>query len=75
MAGEPILIIDDNEMNVTLLSHVLEHRGYDIRSAAPAPVLHTFGTQHPMLISTISAPIDSAMRAVSAMMSGSAPKI
>ena len=44
-------------------------------SAAPAPVLQTLGTQQPMLMSTMSAPISSASRAVSAITSGSGPKI
>ena len=50
-------------------------RSGSFRRAAPAPVLHTLGTQHPMLMSTMSAPISSARMAVSAITLGSGPKI
>jgi len=34
MAGEPILIVDDNPLNMKLLSFLLAKRGYDVRCAA-----------------------------------------
>ena len=46
MAGEPILLVDDNPTNMKLLSFVLASRGYDIREATDAfqamTVLETF---------------------------------
>lgn len=36
MAGESILVIDDNPMNVRLLNVVLSKGGYDVRSALDA---------------------------------------
>jgi CheY-like chemotaxis protein len=36
MAGEPILIVDDNPTNLKLLSYLLTSNGYDIRTAADA---------------------------------------
>jgi two-component system cell cycle response regulator DivK len=36
MAGEKILIVDDNELNVRLFSVILQTRGYELRSAVDA---------------------------------------
>jgi two-component system cell cycle response regulator DivK len=36
MAGEPVLIVDDNAVNLELLRVVLELEGYDIRAATSA---------------------------------------
>jgi CheY-like chemotaxis protein len=36
VAGEPILIVDDNPTNLKLLSFLLTSNGYDIRTAADA---------------------------------------
>ncbi|HEY0712017.1 MAG TPA: response regulator [Polyangia bacterium] len=33
MAGEPILIVDDNSANALLLSYLLSKRGYQVRTA------------------------------------------
>jgi hypothetical protein len=43
-------------------------------SAAPAPVLQTFGTGQPMLMSKRSAPAAATVAAAPRMTSGSAPK-
>ena len=45
------------------------------RSVAPAPVFVTLRTGQPKLMSTMSAPASSTMRAASAMTPGSEPKI
>ncbi len=34
MAGEPILIVDDNPLNMKLVSFLLAKRGYDVRCAS-----------------------------------------
>jgi len=51
MAGEPILIVDDNEVNLKVVRVLLTVEGYDVRTASDATealaVLHTF---HPRLI-------------------------
>src|SRR5205823_94297 len=36
MAGEPILIVDDNPANMKLISFLLANRGYEVRTAAGA---------------------------------------
>lgn len=36
MAGETILIVDDNPMNMKLIGVLLQSEGYEIRTAAPA---------------------------------------
>jgi CheY-like chemotaxis protein len=36
MAGEPILVVDDNPANAALVCFLLETSGYDVRSAADA---------------------------------------
>jgi CheY-like chemotaxis protein len=51
MAGEPILIVDDNPGNLKLVSYLLTSRGYEIRTALDAAqVLEMLGTFHPRLI-------------------------
>lgn len=49
MAGERILIVDDNSANVVLLSFLLTTKGYEVRSAADASetmaILRTFDPQ------------------------------
>jgi len=46
MAGEPILVVDDNDLNLELLRDVLEGQGYRVRVAMDADdaiaVLHDF---------------------------------
>ena len=46
MAGEPILIVDDNALNLKLIRVLLTGHGYDVRAAADAEealvVLQTF---------------------------------
>ena len=36
MAGEPILVIDDNPANASLITFLLESSGYEVRSAGDA---------------------------------------
>jgi two-component system cell cycle response regulator DivK len=36
VAGELILVVDDHELNVSLLRFILEHRGYRVNAAANA---------------------------------------
>lgn len=49
MAGERILVVDDNSANVVLLSFLLTTKGYEVRSAADASetmaILRTFDPQ------------------------------
>jgi two-component system, cell cycle response regulator DivK len=51
MAGEPILIVDDNELNLRLASMLLVGEGYEVKTAGDAEealvVLQSF---HPRLI-------------------------
>lgn len=46
MAGEPILVVDDNDVNLELVRDLLEHQGYRVRVAIDAndaiAVLHDF---------------------------------
>jgi len=46
MAGEPILVVDDNDMNLALLHDLLVEQGYRVRVAVDAndaiAVLHDF---------------------------------
>lgn len=46
MAGEPILVVDDNAMNTALVTFLLQARGYEVRSASDGiemdEVLRTF---------------------------------
>jgi len=51
MAGEPILIVDDNPANLKLISYLLTNRGYQVRTALDATeTLKTLGTFRPRLI-------------------------
>ena len=51
MAGEPILIVDDNPANLKLARVVLRGAGYEIRTAADAEeALAALDTFHPRLI-------------------------
>jgi CheY-like chemotaxis protein len=51
MAGEPILIVDDNPANLKLARVVLERAGYEIRTAADAEeALAALDTFRPRLI-------------------------
>jgi CheY-like chemotaxis protein len=36
VAGEPILVVDDNPTNLKLISFLLQSKGYEIRTAASA---------------------------------------
>ncbi|MFL5307084.1 MAG: response regulator [Polyangia bacterium] len=36
MAREPILVVDDNQANATLISFLLTKKGYDVRTAGDA---------------------------------------
>jgi len=36
MAGESILIVEDNPLNLKLVKAVLQHRGYDVKTAVNA---------------------------------------
>jgi CheY-like chemotaxis protein len=51
MAGEPILVVDDNPTNLKLVSYLLTRRGYQVQSAAGArEVLEALQTFRPALI-------------------------
>jgi two-component system cell cycle response regulator DivK len=51
MAGEPILVVDDNATNVKLLTFLLQGRGYEVRAAADAErALATLSEFRPRLI-------------------------
>jgi CheY-like chemotaxis protein len=51
MAGEPILIVDDNPTNLKLVSFLLVKRGYQVRSAIGAQeALEALKDFHPVLI-------------------------
>lgn len=51
MGGERILIVDDNESNVRLLSFLLSTRGYDVKTAGDAQAaLTAVGEFQPRLI-------------------------
>jgi CheY-like chemotaxis protein len=51
MAGEPILIVDDNPANLKLVSYLLLSRGYDVRTSLDADdALRTLATFHPRVI-------------------------
>lgn len=51
MAGEPILVVDDNPINVKLLSFVLESAGFEVRTAEDAPdALRQLASWRPRLI-------------------------
>jgi CheY-like chemotaxis protein len=51
MAGEPILIVDDNPTNLKLVSFLLVKRGYQVRSVSSAQeALESLKEFHPALI-------------------------
>ena len=51
MAGECILIVDDNEMNVKLLRWLLEKHGYTVHTACDAQTARTaVRAVHPQLV-------------------------
>ena len=51
MAGEAILVVDDNELNVKLLRYILEKRGYTVRTASNAAEARTsMRAQPPRLV-------------------------
>jgi two-component system cell cycle response regulator DivK len=51
MAGERILIVDDNASNVKLVRVLLERQGYDVQTAADAEdALRVLGRHKPRLI-------------------------
>src|SRR5882672_1178899 len=51
MAGEPILVVDDNPTNLKLVSYLLTRRGYQVQSAAGArEALEALQTFRPALI-------------------------
>jgi len=37
MAGEPILVVDDNPTNLKLVGYLLSSHGYEVRTAVDAP--------------------------------------
>ena len=51
MAGEPILVVEDNETNLRLFTYLLASKGYQVRGAADAKqALEILRTFHPRLI-------------------------
>jgi CheY-like chemotaxis protein len=51
MGGEPILVVDDNAVNLKLLSVVLSIEGFEVRTAADGHELaHVLQSFHPRLI-------------------------
>ncbi len=51
MAGEPILIVDDNPSNMKLMTFLLEKSGYEVRTAVDAgEVFATLSDFRPRLI-------------------------
>jgi CheY-like chemotaxis protein len=51
MAGEPILIVDDNPTNMKLISFLLAKKGYQVQSAASGEeALQVLKTFRPVLI-------------------------
>lgn len=51
MTGEPILVVDDNPINLKLMHVLLETEGYDVRTAGDAKeALVTLQTFRPRLI-------------------------
>lgn len=51
MAGEPILIVEDNQINLMLLKTLLSFKGYDAHTASNAEeALHVLDTFSPKLI-------------------------
>ncbi len=51
MAGEQVLIVDDNELNLKLTRALLTKAGFDVRTATDAPsAMHVLEACHPRLI-------------------------
>jgi two-component system, cell cycle response regulator DivK len=51
MPGEPILIVDDTPVNLKLTRMLLQHEGYEVRTAASAEeALEVLETFHPRLV-------------------------
>jgi two-component system cell cycle response regulator DivK len=51
MAGEPILVVDDNATNLVLMRFILEPRGYAVTTATSADeALASIATQRPRVI-------------------------
>lgn len=51
MAGEPILIVDDNETNLKLVSYLVRAQGYDVATAVDAEAaLDSIAARRPRLI-------------------------
>ena len=51
MAGEPILVVDDNPMNLKVIRLLLETEGYEVRTAADAEeALASLRSFRPLLI-------------------------
>jgi len=51
MAGEPILIVDDNATNLKLVSYLMKAQGYDVATAIDAEqALAAIAARHPRLI-------------------------
>lgn len=51
MAGEPILVVEDNDINARLVSFLLSSNGYQVREAADAQeALRLIEEFHPRLI-------------------------
>lgn len=51
MAHEPVLVVDDNPINLKLLQVVLDDEGYDVRSASSAEQMFSLlASFHPRVI-------------------------
>lgn len=51
MAGEPILVVDDNSFNLELVTYLLIHNHYEVKTASTAnEALTILTTFHPRLI-------------------------
>lgn len=51
MAGEPILVVEDNDINARLVTFLLSSGGYDVRNAGDAQeALRLLESFHPRLI-------------------------
>lgn len=47
MTGERVLVVEDNELNLKLVREVLEHAGFEIRSAGTAEQALVVAAQRP----------------------------
>ncbi len=51
MAGIPIIVVDDNDANLRLVTYLLSSKGYDVRGATDAEqVLQMLQSFHPRII-------------------------